>query len=95
MGLVLQREKRGLFDPPGKSAQEASDLALAYMWERARGLAGVVVVDPQGGWATSFNSLQMAWAAAQHGQLHYGLYKGEDITLPLEEPDAAGTQNQR
>ncbi|KAJ8250325.1 hypothetical protein COCON_G00222470 [Conger conger] len=71
----------------GKSAQEASDEALAYMWERVQGLAGVVVVDPRGGWAARFNSLQMAWAAAQGQQLHYGVYRGEDLIQPLQDPD--------
>ncbi|XP_058241710.1 isoaspartyl peptidase/L-asparaginase [Hemibagrus wyckioides] len=67
----------------GKSPEEASDLALAYMWERVNGLAGVVVVDPKGTWAARFNSSQMSWAAAQQDQLHYGLYKGEDFTEPV------------
>ncbi|XP_030627057.1 isoaspartyl peptidase/L-asparaginase isoform X1 [Chanos chanos] len=70
----------------GKSAEEASDLALAYMRERVGGLGGVVVVDPQGNWAARFSSLQMAWAAARQGQLHYGLYTGEHFTEPLEKP---------
>ncbi|XP_064173282.1 isoaspartyl peptidase/L-asparaginase isoform X2 [Anguilla rostrata] len=77
----------------GKTAADASDQALAYMWERVQGLAGVVVVDPRGGWAARFNSLQMAWAAAQSGQLHYGLGKGEDFTLPLQDQPAAATHN--
>ncbi|XP_060728585.1 isoaspartyl peptidase/L-asparaginase [Tachysurus vachellii] len=67
----------------GKSPEEASDLALAYMFERVNGLAGVVVVDPKGTWAARFNSQQMSWAAAQQEQLHYGLYKGENFTEPI------------
>ncbi|KAK3554224.1 hypothetical protein QTP70_020189 [Hemibagrus guttatus] len=67
----------------GKSPEEASDLALAYLWERVSGMAGVVVVDPKGTWAARFNSKQMSWAAAQQDQLHYGLYKGEDFTEPV------------
>ncbi|XP_056616019.1 isoaspartyl peptidase/L-asparaginase isoform X2 [Triplophysa dalaica] len=67
----------------GKSPQEASDLALAYMKERVNGLGGVVVVDPKGTWAARFSSLQMAWAAAQQDQLHYGLYHGEDFIEPI------------
>ncbi|XP_061084114.1 isoaspartyl peptidase/L-asparaginase-like [Conger conger] len=77
----------------GKSAQEASDEALAYMWEKAQGLGGVVVVDPRGGWAARFNDMQMVWAAAQGQQLHYGLYRGEDFIQPLQDPDSAGTQD--
>ncbi|XP_051503499.1 isoaspartyl peptidase/L-asparaginase [Myxocyprinus asiaticus] len=69
----------------GKSPQEASDLALAYMKERVEGLGGVVVVDPKGTWAARFNSLQMAWAAAQQDQLHYGLYHGEDFIESAQE----------
>ncbi|XP_055027303.2 isoaspartyl peptidase/L-asparaginase [Misgurnus anguillicaudatus] len=67
----------------GKSPQEASDLALSYMKERVNGLGGVVVVDPKGTWAARFNSFQMAWAAAQQDQLHYGLYHGEDLIEPV------------
>ncbi|KAG9275399.1 isoaspartyl peptidase/L-asparaginase [Astyanax mexicanus] len=67
----------------GKSPEEASDMALTYMKERVSGLGGVVVVDPKGTWAARFSSLQMSWAAAQQGQLHYGLYHGEDFTEPI------------
>uniref|UniRef100_A0A672RBG1 Isoaspartyl peptidase/L-asparaginase n=1 Tax=Sinocyclocheilus grahami TaxID=75366 RepID=A0A672RBG1_SINGR len=56
----------------GKTPEEASDLALTYMKERVDGLCGVVVVDPKGTWAARFSSLQMSWAAAQQGELHYG-----------------------
>ncbi|XP_052006564.1 isoaspartyl peptidase/L-asparaginase [Xyrauchen texanus] len=69
----------------GKSPQEASDLALAYMKERVEGLGGVVVVDPKGTWAARFSSLQMAWAAVQQDQLHYGLYHGEDFIESVQE----------
>lgn len=58
-------------------------MALAYMMERVSGLGGVVVVDPKGNWAARFNSQQMAWAAAQQDELHYGLYHGEDFTEPV------------
>ncbi|KAM6956457.1 isoaspartyl peptidase/L-asparaginase [Aplochiton taeniatus] len=70
----------------GSSAEEASDRALAYMKERVGGLAGVVVVDPQGGWSARFSSQQMAWAAGQSDVLHYGLYAGEHFTQALEDP---------
>lgn len=58
-------------------------MALAYMMERVNGLGGVVVVDPKGTWAARFNSRQMAWAAAQQEELHYGLYHEEDFTEPV------------
>ncbi|KAF4090418.1 hypothetical protein AMELA_G00051560 [Ameiurus melas] len=67
----------------GKSPEEASDMALAYMMERVSGLGGVVVVDPKGTWAARFNSKYMAWAAAHQEQLHYGFITGEDITEPV------------
>lgn len=67
----------------GKSPEEASDMALAYMMERVSGLGGVVVVDPKGTWAARFNSKYMLWAAAQQDQLHYGVSLGEDLTEPL------------
>ncbi|XP_048126281.1 isoaspartyl peptidase/L-asparaginase isoform X1 [Alosa alosa] len=70
----------------GKSAEEASDLGLAYMKERVQGLGGVVTVDPKGNWAARFSSLQMAWAAVQNEQLHYGLYIGEHFTESACEP---------
>lgn len=70
---------------PGKTPEEASDLALAYMKERVEGLGGVVVVDPKGTWAARFSSLQMSWAAAQQGELHFGLYLGEDFVEPVQE----------
>ncbi|XP_030627058.1 isoaspartyl peptidase/L-asparaginase isoform X2 [Chanos chanos] len=87
-GGMLNQMAGRVGDTPcvGKSAEEASDLALAYMRERVGGLGGVVVVDPQGNWAARFSSLQMAWAAARQGQLHYGLYTGEHFTEPLEKP---------
>ncbi|XP_077093053.1 isoaspartyl peptidase/L-asparaginase [Siphateles boraxobius] len=69
----------------GKTPEEASDLALAYMKERVEGLGGVVVVDPKGTWAARFSSLQMSWAAAQQGDLHFGLYHGEDFVEPVQE----------
>lgn len=69
----------------GKTPEEASDLALAYMKERVEGLGGVVVVDPKGTWAARFSSLQMSWAAAQQGELHFGLYHGEDLVEPVQE----------
>ncbi|XP_060782015.1 isoaspartyl peptidase/L-asparaginase isoform X2 [Neoarius graeffei] len=67
----------------GKSPEEASNMALAYMMERVSGLGGVVVVDPKGTWAACFNSKQMVWAAAQQEQLHYGVYRGENFTKPI------------
>ncbi|MCJ8730520.1 hypothetical protein PDJAM_G00185490 [Pangasius djambal] len=67
----------------GKSPEEASDMALAYMKERVSGLGGVVVVDPKGTWAARFSSQQMSWAAAQQEQLHYGLFHGEDFSEPV------------
>lgn len=70
----------------GKSSEEASDLGLAYMKERVQGLGGVVTVDPKGNWAARFSSLQMAWAAVQGEQLHYGLYVGEHFTESAHEP---------
>ncbi|KAL0964440.1 hypothetical protein UPYG_G00323890 [Umbra pygmaea] len=70
----------------GCSAEVAADKALAYMKERVGGLGGVVVVDPQGGWAARFSSLQMSWAAAQNNTLHYGLYSDENFTQNIEDP---------
>ncbi|XP_016127814.1 isoaspartyl peptidase/L-asparaginase isoform X1 [Sinocyclocheilus grahami] len=67
----------------GKTPEEASDLALTYMKERVDGLGGVVVVDPKGTWAARFSSLQMSWAAAQQGKLHFGLYRGEHFVEPV------------
>ncbi|KAJ8360118.1 hypothetical protein SKAU_G00166430 [Synaphobranchus kaupii] len=78
----------------GKSAQDASDEALAYMWERVQGLAGVVVVDPRGGWAARCNSKQMMWAAAQNDVLHYGLQAGEHFSQPLQGPDVPNAKDQ-
>lgn len=69
----------------GKTPEEASDLALAYMKERVDGLGGVVVVDHNGTWAARFSSLQMSWAAAQQGKLHFGLFHGDHFTEPVEE----------
>ncbi|XP_073689942.1 isoaspartyl peptidase/L-asparaginase [Garra rufa] len=69
----------------GKTPEEASDLALTFMKERVNGLGGAVVVDPKGTWAARFSSFQMAWAAAQQGELHYGLYHGENVVEPLQE----------
>ncbi|KAJ8402723.1 hypothetical protein AAFF_G00363950 [Aldrovandia affinis] len=78
----------------GRSAQDAADEALVYMRERVQGLGGVVVVDPHGVWAARFSSRQMAWAAAQNEQLHYGLYAGEDFTQPIQDPDVPHTPSQ-
>ncbi|KAL4625046.1 isoaspartyl peptidase/L-asparaginase-like [Arapaima gigas] len=72
----------------GKSAKEAADLGLAYMLDRVQGLGGVVVVDPKGNWAARFNSLQMAWAAAQGDEVHYGLYAGERFTQDIQQDEA-------
>ncbi|XP_059215742.1 isoaspartyl peptidase/L-asparaginase [Centropristis striata] len=70
----------------GQSVEAASDLALAHMKTRVKGLGGVVTVDPQGHWAARFNSQQMSWAAAQRDTLHHGLYAGEHVTQSIEEP---------
>ncbi|RXN23416.1 isoaspartyl peptidase L-asparaginase [Labeo rohita] len=69
----------------GKTPEEASDLALTYMKERVDGLGGVVVVDSKGNYAARFSSKQMSWAAAQQGELHYGLYRGEHFVEPVQE----------
>ncbi|KAL2083467.1 hypothetical protein ACEWY4_021240 [Coilia grayii] len=69
----------------GRSAEEASDLGLAYMKKRVQGLGGVVTVDPKGAWAARFSSLQMAWVAVQDEQLHYGLHAGEHFTESAQE----------
>ncbi|ROL49582.1 Isoaspartyl peptidase/L-asparaginase [Anabarilius grahami] len=85
-GMINKMEGR-VGDTPcvGKTPEEASDLALAYMKERVEGLGGVVVVDPKGTWAARFSSLQMSWATAQQGELHFGLYHGEDFVEPVQE----------
>ncbi|XP_028323581.1 isoaspartyl peptidase/L-asparaginase-like [Gouania willdenowi] len=70
----------------GQTVEAASDVGLAYMKSRVGGLGGVVTVDPQGGWGARFNSLQMAWAAAQDDRLHYGLYAGERFSESLQTP---------
>nr|XP_046258940.1 isoaspartyl peptidase/L-asparaginase [Scatophagus argus]XP_046258942.1 isoaspartyl peptidase/L-asparaginase [Scatophagus argus]XP_046258943.1 isoaspartyl peptidase/L-asparaginase [Scatophagus argus]XP_046258944.1 isoaspartyl peptidase/L-asparaginase [Scatophagus argus]XP_046258945.1 isoaspartyl peptidase/L-asparaginase [Scatophagus argus] len=69
----------------GQSVEAASDLGLACMKSRVAGLGGVITVDPQGHWTARFNSLQMAWAAAQSDTLHYGLYAGERFTQSIDE----------
>ncbi|XP_015218727.1 isoaspartyl peptidase/L-asparaginase [Lepisosteus oculatus] len=67
----------------GKSPKEASDIALAYMFERVQGFGGVVVLDKTGDWAARFNSKQMSWAAAKDDQLYNGLYKDELLSMPI------------
>ncbi|KTF95267.1 hypothetical protein cypCar_00022938 [Cyprinus carpio] len=79
--LILFHMEQGMCKTP----EEASDLALTYMKERVDGLGGVVVVDPKGTWAARFSSLQMSWAAAQQGELHFGLYHGEHFVEPVQE----------
>ncbi|XP_056465652.1 isoaspartyl peptidase/L-asparaginase isoform X1 [Gadus chalcogrammus] len=71
----------------GMSPEEASDLGLATMKERVEGLGGVVTVDPQGRWAARFTTTQMAWAAAQGGTLHFGVFSGEDVTQDIGDPN--------
>ncbi|XP_018595580.2 isoaspartyl peptidase/L-asparaginase [Scleropages formosus] len=78
----------------GKSVREAADMGLAYMWDRVQGRGGVVVVDPKGEWVARFNSLQMAWAAAQGGQLHYGMYGEEHFTRDIQEQKEPEPQSQ-
>ncbi|XP_030012684.1 isoaspartyl peptidase/L-asparaginase [Sphaeramia orbicularis] len=70
----------------GKSAEEASDLGLAYMKSRVNSLGGVVTVDPRGCWAARFSSRQMSWAAAQRDTLHHGLRSGEHFTQSIDDP---------
>ncbi|KAI2657846.1 Isoaspartyl peptidase/L-asparaginase [Labeo rohita] len=83
--LILFHMEQGMCYKISKTPEEASDLALTYMKERVDGLGGVVVVDSKGNYAARFSSKQMSWAAAQQGELHYGLYRGEHFVEPVQE----------
>jgi beta-aspartyl-peptidase (threonine type) len=46
----------------GKSAQEAADYAIKYMYDRVKGYGGLIIVDHQGNAAFAYNTPHMAVA---------------------------------
>lgn len=73
------------FMEQGKSAAEASELALQYMGDRVQGAGGAIVVSPSGQWAATFTTERMAWAAVENDTLWCGLNPEEKIQAPLKQ----------
>ncbi|XP_063772859.1 isoaspartyl peptidase/L-asparaginase [Pseudophryne corroboree] len=68
----------------GMCTEEAADAGLSYMKTRVDGYGGVIVVNNTGEWAAKFSTEQMSWAAIKDGQLQFGLYTGENNTVPID-----------
>lgn len=62
---------------------EASRLSLQHMGDRVQGAGGTVVVSPSGQWAATFTTERMAWAAAEHDVLWFGLNPNERLKEKL------------
>ncbi|XP_030011923.1 isoaspartyl peptidase/L-asparaginase [Sphaeramia orbicularis] len=69
----------------GKTAAEASELALQHMGVRVRGAGGAIVVSPSGQWAATFTTERMAWAAVEDSVLWYGLDPNEKLQEQLSQ----------
>ncbi|XP_017268337.1 isoaspartyl peptidase/L-asparaginase [Kryptolebias marmoratus] len=67
----------------GKSVAKASQLSLQHMGDRVQGAGGVVVVSPSGQWAATFTTERMAWAAAEHDVLWFGINPNERLKEKL------------
>lgn len=58
---------------PGKTVDEAADLALGYMKSRLKGLGGLILVSRTGEWVAKWTSTSMPWAAVKGGKVHAGI----------------------
>ncbi|XP_022083115.1 isoaspartyl peptidase/L-asparaginase-like isoform X1 [Acanthaster planci] len=63
----------------GLSPQDAVEKALNFMQERRGAPGGAIAVSKNGDFGYYFNTKAMIWASVQNGQLHYGVYPGEDV----------------
>lgn len=64
----------------GKTAQESVEIGLNMMERRVGGDGGCIALDARGNIGIYFTVEGMAWAYCRDGQLHHGIYKGEDVT---------------
>ena len=67
----------------GLGAQEAVQEALSFMKTKVGGNGGVIAIDRQGQVGIDWNSEMMAWAWGRHGELHYGIQRGEEFVEDL------------
>ena len=67
----------------GLAAQEAVQEALDYMKSKVGGDGGVIAVDKNGRVGVEWNSEMMAWAWGRHGELNYGINRGEEFVEDL------------
>ncbi|XP_022111718.1 isoaspartyl peptidase/L-asparaginase-like, partial [Acanthaster planci] len=63
----------------GLSPQDAVKKALTVMKDRVDSLGGAIAVSKTGDFGHYFNTKVMIWASVQNGQLHYGVFPGEDL----------------
>ncbi|XP_014664627.1 PREDICTED: isoaspartyl peptidase/L-asparaginase-like [Priapulus caudatus] len=57
----------------GMSAQDATELALDYMYRRTEGAGGAIVLDNKGNVGLHFTTDFMAWAYVKDDVMHHGL----------------------
>lgn len=53
------------------------------MTTRVGGTAGAIVISKNGKIGIGFSSPKMAWAYLQNGVIHYGIKKGQHLTVDL------------
>ncbi|XP_022083116.1 isoaspartyl peptidase/L-asparaginase-like isoform X2 [Acanthaster planci] len=63
----------------GSSPQDALEKALTVMKGRLNSQGGAIAVSKNGDIGHYFNTEGMIWASVQNGQLHYGVFPGEDL----------------
>lgn len=68
-----------LGENPDIAAQKACDA----MSVRVGGSAGAIVISKDGEIGIGFSSPKMAWAFLKNGIIHYGIKKGQRLTVEL------------
>ncbi|XP_060521354.1 isoaspartyl peptidase/L-asparaginase [Cylas formicarius] len=61
----------------GKSADKATNEALAKMTEKLKNTAGAITLSRNGEVGVGFTSQRMSWAYRKGGEYHYGINKGD------------------
>ena len=66
----------------GDTSQHALEVSVDYMQEKTGGAGGCIALDATGRVGVCFTTEGMSWASIHDGQVHQGIYRGEDIVEP-------------